>query len=245
MKIFGPPPWVSKYIADVELHGPLSSPICVVRKGTTCQYQVQVGKESRSFLHHPLSPTGRSEWGDLLRRSNKEEKSRKADFPGVAHPPIVYKPSEWVWESMDSNIRTILISALQISNRKVTMKDLSDKKNVDAVKQIERNHRQLYHPSDRERLAMFEDEHKLSYWARHFGRGLIIVGPEFNLDRKNYSAHMQPNYKDRPALRARYSTGIREEFPPIVLGYLPNGTQAKIWFCLELVDTTKNVLKSL
>jgi hypothetical protein len=86
-----------------------------------------------SFSRHPLSPEGRTEWRKVLAYAG-EEKGCKADFPGVAHPPIVYKPSEWQWWRGDNNMMNLLISALQISGVEVEQKDFQNKNNQNAGK---------------------------------------------------------------------------------------------------------------
>ncbi|KAL1800388.1 hypothetical protein ACET3X_000730 [Alternaria dauci] len=127
----GPPAWVSKYIKDVEQHGPLPVGIHVVKDGDTARYQIIVNNNRTSSLHHPLSSEGREEWKDVMSMAREEEGS-KADFPGCAHPPLVYKPGEWLWKRMDGNVVTIMIRALQMSGINVATEDFRNQKNKDA-----------------------------------------------------------------------------------------------------------------
>jgi hypothetical protein len=235
--------WDSKYLADIKEHGPLPTYINVRRSGNTSQYTIRVSNQNKIFWHHPLSPSGREEWGPMLAGAG-EEKGSKAEFPGVAHPPIVYKPSEWLWKS-DGKIMVVLASAFRISNLNITPNDLEAQGNGGAIDRLMSTHHQLYHPRDREKLAVFENEHRLSCWARYFKRGLVVVSPELNKDRQNWAAYKNHDAKNRPAIRARYSTGYQEEFPPIILGCLPTSETSARWFYLVPVEATKGRFDNL
>jgi hypothetical protein len=225
----GPPAWFQKHCNELSAHGPLPVGIDVTANGNIPRYSVRISGNVRAFSHHPLSPSGRKEWGSLLDRAG-EEKGRKAEAHGVAHPPIVYKPREWVWETHE-NMRHILIKAFQLSNLQVTMEDLGAK-NAEAVDVLVRSHQDLYHPRDREELDPFNNEHSISCWARHFKRGLVVIAPEIGKGRENWATFKNATTATRPAVRARYSTGYQEDFPPIVLGALPTGKDKTKWFTL-------------
>jgi hypothetical protein len=139
-----PPAWYKKYWDDTMDHGPLPMGINVSGSDNTVQYSVGIAGQVKTYSHHPLSPSGRREWGSLLEGAG-EEKGRKAEAHGVAHPPIVYKPSEWTWVT-NANLRLIMIEAFQLSNRRVTIKDLDSKENLKAVNELMKSRNDLYHP---------------------------------------------------------------------------------------------------
>jgi len=83
----------------ITAHGPLPQHVQVVQRGDNPEYQVNIpgSSSSKSLAYHPLSPKGRAELGDLIEKLPTERGNPK-DVVGVAHPPIIYKPSEWTWE---------------------------------------------------------------------------------------------------------------------------------------------------
>jgi hypothetical protein len=170
----------------------------------------------KTYSHHPLSPEGRVEWKDVLYLAPVENGSR-AEAPGVAHPPIAYKPSEWLWKTHDS-LTEILIKAFSISNANITKEQIASKETNSAVEEHMKTHSALYHPCDRRSLVVYDKEHYISCLARYFKRGLIMVGPELK-DKKNYLAHGRASPTERPAIRARHSTGLQEDFPPMIEHY--------------------------
>jgi hypothetical protein len=185
----------------------------------------------RSSRITPCPPKGRVEWSEVLPLAG-EEKGTKTETLGVAHPPIIYKPSEWLWKSSD-DVKKVLLRALQISNARVTLEDITAEKTTKALKRLKGIHPGLYHPCDREALKVFDAEHMISCTARSFGRGVVVVGPEVSKDGQSWGAWMNPDPKQRFAIRARHSTGDQEEFPPIILGFVPTSKDEGIWFYLE------------
>jgi hypothetical protein len=200
-------------------HGPLPIGVNVTGQDNEPRYGISLGGKPKTFSKHPLSPGGRKEWGSVLDRAG-EEKGTKASVHGASHPPIVYKPADWIWERGDG-FPQVLISALRLSGVVVDLSDFQAQSNIAAVGQLMNGRDDLYHARDREVLAMFDDEHKASCWARFFGRGLVIVGPEIRKDRTNFSNFREPASKNRTAVRARWSSGDQEDLPPAFLGCLP------------------------
>jgi hypothetical protein len=230
------PKWYPKYRDDILEHGPLPAGVTVSpgASDTLPKYQIKIQDKVRSFSHHPLTPSGRKEWGSLLAGAGEEQGS-KADFVGVAHPPMVYRPSEWLWKK--GNNTEVLNGAMQVAG--ISRPKELDAKDTEAIAKLRSTHNELYHPCDREKLGIFDQEHKNSCYARHLKRGLVIVGPELNKNGTNWSdvTHVSP--ARRPAVRARYSTGYQEEFPPLILGCLPTGLNTVQWFYLKPVATER------
>ncbi|KAH4285513.1 hypothetical protein HBH64_227020 [Parastagonospora nodorum] len=239
-----PPLWVRKHV-DISLaNGPLPSGITVTNTGDTPRYQISTGGVLMKFSHHPLSPEGRNEWKDVLPMAPVENGS-KAETPGVAHPPIIYKPSEWLWKTQGS-FKEILAKAFSISNANITPEQIVSKETNRAVEEHMKAYSVLYHPCDRRSLVIYDKEHYLSCLARHFNRGLIVVGPELK-EKKKYLAHGFASPIERQAIRARYSTGLQEDFPPIILGYIPTSEEFAKWFYLEptgaMVESYQKAMK--
>ncbi|KAI4955131.1 hypothetical protein J4E91_000988 [Alternaria rosae] len=233
-----PPKWYLQYEADSMNHGPIPAGVSVGSGADgTPKYWITSDGKQRVFSRHPLTPDGRIEWGGLLKLAG-EEKGSRADFVGVAHPPMVYKPSEWLCKTGGS-LRATLVSALGISGVITSVNDLGTTENLAAVKELTSTHHELYHPCDRKKLAIFDKEHDFSCWTRHFKRGLIIVGPELDKNLNNWDAFRQAQPGRRSAVRARYSTGCQEEFRPVVLGCLPTARKTVKWFYLEPVEFAK------
>jgi hypothetical protein len=225
-----PPAWYTKHCQNNLKYGPLPSGIDVTDNGDLPKYNVTIGREPKTFSHHPLSPDGRKEWSSLLPRA-LEEKGRKADCLGVTHPSFVYKPAEWLWETYDIDPE-VLIRALELSGVNATVQAFKDEKNSKAVQELMNKRKQLYHPRDREDLSSFHKEHWYSCWARFFGRGLYIVGPEISKDGKDWNSFQNVKATKRNAIRARHSTGDQDDARPVILGCLPSSTQATKWFVL-------------
>jgi hypothetical protein len=73
---------------NVMTHGPLPKGIDVTANGNIPQYSVRRSGKMRTFVNHPLSPSGRKEWGELLEGAGEEQGTR-ASVPGAVHPPII------------------------------------------------------------------------------------------------------------------------------------------------------------
>jgi hypothetical protein len=228
--------WLTKYRRDNFTYGPLPTYIDVTADGNVPKYNVTINKELKTFSHHPLSPSGRQEWGDLLARA-PEEKGKKADCVGAAHPSFVYKPSEWLWETYDDR-KDILIKALELTGVTVTHEAFANEKNAKAVQELMSNRAQLYHPRDRDDLSPFYDEHWCSCWARFFGRGLYVVGPEISKNGKDWASFQNAVAAKRNAIRARHSTGDQDDARPIILGCLPGSATSNKWFVLVPTKAT-------
>jgi hypothetical protein len=213
-------------------HGPLPMGISVsgTSQGDAPVYKVSIAKELRTFSHHPLSPSGRQEWGSLLAGA-PDEKGKKANCPGAAHPSFVYKPGEWLWETCSTDAE-VLIRALQLSGIDVNTHAFKDEKNNRSVQELMNKRNQLYHPRDRDDLATFHKEHWYSCWARFFGRGLYVVGPEISKNGKDWDSFQNPDAAKRNAVRVRHSTGDQDDARPVILGCLPRNTKETKWFVL-------------
>jgi hypothetical protein len=150
------PVWYRKYRTDIMEHGPIPANITVSSGAgdTSLKYQINIQGKERSFSNHPFTPSGRTEWGSLLAGAGEEQGS-KADFVGVAHPPMVYKPSEWLWKKGKGT--EVLLSAMQVAGMS-RPKDC-DAKDTEAINKLMSTHNELYHLCDREKLAIFDKEH--------------------------------------------------------------------------------------
>jgi hypothetical protein len=91
------------------------------------RYSVHIKETRRSSSNHPLSSSGRKEWGTLLEAARVENGNRLW-VPGAGHPPIFYRPAEWIWEHGKDNKDTI-VRALRLSGMQVTSADFSKDNN--------------------------------------------------------------------------------------------------------------------
>jgi hypothetical protein len=145
-------------------YGPLSNGVEIKANSGTPAYQVNVQDEMRKFSQHPLSPDERQEWGHLLAMAGKET-GAKANTSSVAHPPIIYKPSESKWETGE-DLRCALLYALQLSGTQVTAANFAAPQYAQAAEKLMEIRQELYHPCDREALSPFHDEHRATCWTR-------------------------------------------------------------------------------
>jgi hypothetical protein len=89
--------------------------------------------------------------------------------------------------------------------------------------------------------------------ARCYKRSLIVIAPELVPEATNWEKVFHPDAGDRPPVRARWGEGMQDNFPPIILGYVPDaafgdhhGNDKKFacrWFYME--PTKKTIFQKM
>jgi hypothetical protein len=227
-----PDPVIEKYYNNVLRYGPLAPGWSVDRNGRGYVYPAN----NKTSTLYPLSPEGRSAG---LKLQDDLYVTRKA-YRGVSPSPsrMTYKASCWIWNSgREEQVlwRALLYSkATDEKGRQPTLQDVQavirDAQHQHTIQALDNV---LYHPLDRD-TPVFAFEDVAAEVACHYKRSLWVICPHLpTLDK--WDAPWSPMSAGRPAMKIRFSVGDQGDYPPIIIGLLPqrNNRNNAHWYSVE------------
>jgi hypothetical protein len=182
------------------------------------RYQDISTANSKRLWDHPFSPAALQATPNP--RISPEFIDDREKCIGFFQPPIDYGPGQWKWNHSTSGWEGALTAALRnigVSVTEADVKTMHENLKKDKKKYGDAKNQTLYHPGDRN-SKVFKDEPACAMVAREFGYSLVIISPFVRADGTNSDAIWF--MRNRPPIRARWSTGIQSTLPPVILGCL-------------------------